>query len=515
MQCYSIPADRLEVERNSFAMGGFGAVKLATLLPPAGSQNEQLTVVVEELRVDTSQVIPLRVAYRLVRETMVWSACKHANILEFLGYHLGEDFDPAYLVSPHMKNGNIRDYLAANEVELPKLLELVQGTIKGLEYLHSKIPPIVHGDLKAIMTKKLPYHEVKNENLIPVVMISNLKTPEPSLEPVLPPLILDMIRKCWIFEEQRRPFASTCMDTVTAAITTLNEKASRHSDSDTAAAQVQRKRHRATKPRLLANAQDYSASAPLPGPRQQDISRNSVELRNSQETSTAAMTSKRPAIQETQRAARLTQASMAALNPATPNAAGRQMNPRIQPVAVAVGKRGISAQPQFQQIQQNFIHRIQRERTQQVDSALPQIQHQSARTAGYQVPPRSGSVLPAPQNNAPLRQPPSHQLKLPTAAAGAMRQQASGLRRPRAPDTSVKQGQARRVLDAQYGDQELDTAELDDIKWDVTEDDFDLWDDAQAEIEMLDEAEDDFDFWDDSQAEMEMLAETEDYFNVG
>ncbi|KAG9023980.1 hypothetical protein FS837_005547, partial [Tulasnella sp. UAMH 9824] len=149
LQHYFIPESRLQVEQKPFGAGGFGVVKKAKLLPLADSSVDEVTVAVKELRVDTMRVIPLRAAYRLVREMVVWSTCKHENILQFLGYHLGENFDPAYLISPHMENGNVRDYLAANKVDNRQLLEWVQDTLSGLIYLHSQDPPIVHGDLKA------------------------------------------------------------------------------------------------------------------------------------------------------------------------------------------------------------------------------------------------------------------------------------------------------------------------------------------------------------------------------
>lgn len=56
----------------------------------------------------------------------VWAKCHHENILKFIGYHLGENFKPAYLVSEYMRNGNAKDYLARNEVDATRRLDLVR-----------------------------------------------------------------------------------------------------------------------------------------------------------------------------------------------------------------------------------------------------------------------------------------------------------------------------------------------------------------------------------------------------
>lgn len=62
---------------------------------------------------------------RLAREMTVWSSLRHGNILEFVGYHLSEDFLVAYLVSPYVKNGNVKDYLRKTQTTLEERLEVV------------------------------------------------------------------------------------------------------------------------------------------------------------------------------------------------------------------------------------------------------------------------------------------------------------------------------------------------------------------------------------------------------
>ncbi|KAG8947741.1 hypothetical protein FRC04_010515 [Tulasnella sp. 424] len=143
---FFIPEHRVQVQDPPLGRGGFGIVRIAELLPAEGSQLGAETVVVKELMSDNWNIIPLRAAYvsptvndvlggptnvrvstpkRLTREMKVWAKCHHENILKFIGYHLGDDFKPAYLVSEYMRNGNAREYLAKNEVDATGRLELV------------------------------------------------------------------------------------------------------------------------------------------------------------------------------------------------------------------------------------------------------------------------------------------------------------------------------------------------------------------------------------------------------
>ncbi|KIO16076.1 hypothetical protein M407DRAFT_233844, partial [Tulasnella calospora MUT 4182] len=48
-----------------------------------------------------------------------------------------------------MKNGNLKNYLQDNNLDPEERLKFVYDTIKGLKYLHTRDPVVVHGDLKA------------------------------------------------------------------------------------------------------------------------------------------------------------------------------------------------------------------------------------------------------------------------------------------------------------------------------------------------------------------------------
>lgn len=76
---------------------------------------------------------------------IVWSQCKHENILLFTGYHLGDGYDPAYLISPYMKNGNLKEYVKANSLSPEERLKFVRrmvfrsGATQGLAVTQTSI----------------------------------------------------------------------------------------------------------------------------------------------------------------------------------------------------------------------------------------------------------------------------------------------------------------------------------------------------------------------------------------
>ncbi|KAE9399945.1 kinase-like protein, partial [Gymnopus androsaceus JB14] len=79
------------------------------------------------------------------QEVLIWSQLEHPNVLPFLGTNM-DLFPQSYcLVSPWCSLGNVMIYLSNHpEADKMEILDI----LKGLEYLHTRNPPVVHGDLK-------------------------------------------------------------------------------------------------------------------------------------------------------------------------------------------------------------------------------------------------------------------------------------------------------------------------------------------------------------------------------
>lgn len=94
----------------------------------------------------------------------------HENIVEFLGFVEDIDNGNAWILLSWEPNGNVSEFLATGNWEIPERISLVsdyqtgkgsgselticscqiQDTFEGLHYLHTRRPPICHGDLKSV-----------------------------------------------------------------------------------------------------------------------------------------------------------------------------------------------------------------------------------------------------------------------------------------------------------------------------------------------------------------------------
>jgi serine/threonine protein kinase len=125
-----------------FAYGGFAEVF-------RGEWRDSLTggvrpVAIKLLRgVHTDELVKEAIIRRLNRETRVWHALSHENILPFFG--VCDDLGPSFaMVSPFCANGSVLLYLTKN----PQVdrLAIIIGVACGLQYLHSQ--NVIHGDIK-------------------------------------------------------------------------------------------------------------------------------------------------------------------------------------------------------------------------------------------------------------------------------------------------------------------------------------------------------------------------------
>ncbi|KAJ3753816.1 kinase-like domain-containing protein, partial [Lentinula raphanica] len=134
--------DVARVGRNPVAGGGFADVW-------RGTMNGQ-AVCLKVLRLVTEQDEEARtvVRKRFCREALVWRQLKHPHILPLLGVNL-ELFLPSFcLISPWMENKDIITFLRQN----PKhnIFRALLDIAAGMCYLHSRDPPIVHGDIRGV-----------------------------------------------------------------------------------------------------------------------------------------------------------------------------------------------------------------------------------------------------------------------------------------------------------------------------------------------------------------------------
>ncbi|TDL23965.1 kinase-like protein [Rickenella mellea] len=128
----------------SVASGGFAKIYTATL----PNSNEEVAVKLPD-KSPNVRVPEWRWCIRILREARIWAKTSHQNILPLRGFwtnfHERSKF-PA-LISPWCPAGTLLQYVVGKCT--PARLELMTEVATGLEYLHSSVPQIIHGDLRA------------------------------------------------------------------------------------------------------------------------------------------------------------------------------------------------------------------------------------------------------------------------------------------------------------------------------------------------------------------------------
>ncbi|KAG7091121.1 hypothetical protein E1B28_010175 [Marasmius oreades] len=132
-----------QVGDHPVAGGGFGDVWRGYF---DGPHSQPRLVCLKVLRTFESTDVE-RMSEQYTREALLWRQLKHPNVLPFMGlYYLDASRRRLCLVCPWMENGNLVQYLKAND-NVDRIL-LLYDVSSGMTYLHEN--KIVHGDLKAV-----------------------------------------------------------------------------------------------------------------------------------------------------------------------------------------------------------------------------------------------------------------------------------------------------------------------------------------------------------------------------
>ncbi|KAG8891628.1 hypothetical protein FRB99_003442, partial [Tulasnella sp. 403] len=119
--------------------GRFGTVYRATLRGVLGSTPDEVVAVKELFYVFDETALT-----RLEGSVRSWAALKHSNVVPFRGFC--EEAGRVLLVSPHHAGGTLAAYLQKNSPTYTRRMELATETAQGLLYLHTRDPPVWHGN---------------------------------------------------------------------------------------------------------------------------------------------------------------------------------------------------------------------------------------------------------------------------------------------------------------------------------------------------------------------------------
>ena len=86
---------------------------------------------------------------RLMKEVYIHFSLNHPNIVKFYGlvFETGNQGKCGFVLE-FMTNGDLLEYFINKRPNLSFKLRLLHDVASGMEYLHTRIPPIIHGDLK-------------------------------------------------------------------------------------------------------------------------------------------------------------------------------------------------------------------------------------------------------------------------------------------------------------------------------------------------------------------------------
>nr|UCK81526.1 interleukin-1 receptor-associated kinase 4 [Arenicola marina] len=84
-------------------------------------------------------------------EVEVLAKCNHENILELIGYS-NDNISSWCIVYRYMPNGSVEDRLAEScptPLSVCQRIRIAKGTARGIHYLHTREPKIIHRDIKS------------------------------------------------------------------------------------------------------------------------------------------------------------------------------------------------------------------------------------------------------------------------------------------------------------------------------------------------------------------------------
>ncbi|KIO23327.1 hypothetical protein M407DRAFT_27175 [Tulasnella calospora MUT 4182] len=133
--------------------GGHATVARATLYltfnPWSRSNSINQDVAIKKLRIwnkdDQQRVLELA-----LREAGFLVELSHTNIIKLVGFVKDLTNHIIWLIFPWEARGNLKEFAAAIDWEIPERISLINDVATGVEYLHTRNPPICHGDLKSV-----------------------------------------------------------------------------------------------------------------------------------------------------------------------------------------------------------------------------------------------------------------------------------------------------------------------------------------------------------------------------
>ncbi|KAG9045900.1 hypothetical protein FS837_005458 [Tulasnella sp. UAMH 9824] len=207
---YFIPKEKLHIIEQPLGRGGYGVVKLAELMSDDQSTGGSVMVAVKVLHRDYETALPLRVAY--VRDTLKGLQYLHTRDPPIVHGDLKSPFSGIFGLAGAVRRGGHSGLTTSCHVKGSARWCSPQVLLGYKRTLESDIWGWACLALE-IMTGTPPYYDITNEARLILVVCGDppkRRTPEPTPAPTFPNGLLELLRKCWEFEPYDRPDACTC-----------------------------------------------------------------------------------------------------------------------------------------------------------------------------------------------------------------------------------------------------------------------------------------------------------------
>ena len=143
-----VQVEGLDLEENKLGSGAYGVVYLVTV-----NGKRCIAKKLHNLLIHAVKYYPQGQDDSIVRkfknECRILSQLEHSNVVKFEGVHFGRDENDISLIMERL-HCDLADFVKKNpDTRLCDRLHILYDVTKGLEYLHSQSPPLIHRDLTA------------------------------------------------------------------------------------------------------------------------------------------------------------------------------------------------------------------------------------------------------------------------------------------------------------------------------------------------------------------------------
>ena len=140
-----VRVEGLDLEENKIGSGAYGVVFEVTVDGKKCIAKKLHNILLQEECYGQEEFI----VRKFSQECRILSQLNHPNVVGFVGVHYGRDRNDISLIMERL-HCDLADFVKKNpDTPLCDRLHILYDVSKGLEYLHSQSPPLIHRDLTA------------------------------------------------------------------------------------------------------------------------------------------------------------------------------------------------------------------------------------------------------------------------------------------------------------------------------------------------------------------------------